>query len=125
MSDVPVELLYTEEHEWVKLLDDGYALLGITDFAAHQLGSIVYVELPEVGASFDTGDLMGEIESTKSVGELFSPLPCEVVEVNEELQDAPELVNDSPYEKGWIAKIKLTGATDHLLDATTYAGSLA
>jgi len=101
------ELKYTSSHEWVKLKDD-LATIGITDFAQSQLGDIVYVELPNVGESFEKDQNMGEIESVKAVGEIVMPLMGEIVEINEELAKHPELLNESPYEKGWLVKTKIS-----------------
>src|SRR5690625_6891928 len=93
------ELRYSKDHEWVRLDDSGHAVIGVTDFAAGQLGDVVYVDLPEVGDEIKAGTEMGEIESTKSVSDLFSPVDGTVVEVNQEVVDAPELVNSSPFER--------------------------
>jgi glycine cleavage system H protein len=119
---VPEELRYTPEHEWVLISADGAARVGITDYAATQLGDIVHVELPLVGDSFAPGDPVGEVESTKSVSEVFAPVTGEVVARNEALEDSPELVNSDPYGEGWMIEIKLTEASemDSLLDAEDY-----
>jgi len=119
---VPEELRYTPEHEWVLIGADGTARIGITDYAATQLGDVVYVELPLVGDSFESGDPVGEVESTKSVSEIFAPVTGEVVARNAALEDSPELVNSDPYGEGWMIEIKLneTSEVDSLLDAEDY-----
>lgn len=101
------DLKYTADHEWV-LIDGETIGVGITDFAQSSLGDIVYVEAPEVGSSFEAGDEMGSIESVKAVADLFSPVAGEVVEVNERLEEEPDLLNTNPYEAGWILKMKVT-----------------
>ncbi|HXT94050.1 MAG TPA: glycine cleavage system protein GcvH, partial [Trebonia sp.] len=97
---VPAELQYTQEHEWIAI-DGGTATIGITDYATQQLGDVVYVSLPEVGAAVTAGEPCGEVESTKSVSDLYSPVDGEVIEVNTELEDDPSLVNAEPYTAGW------------------------
>lgn len=113
-------LYYTEDHEWLKVEGDT-AYVGITDFAQHALGAIVYVELPEVDALFDAGDSFGTIESVKAASDLMIPATGTVMEVNEALEDEPERVNSEPYEM-WVAKIKLSDASelDALMDAEAY-----
>jgi len=107
---VPTELRYTEEHEWVSI-DGAVATVGITDYAASALGDVVYVSLPAAGASVTAGEPCGEVESTKSVSDLYSPVDGEVTEVNEELEDDPGLVNAEPYVAGWMFRVKVaTGA---------------
>ena len=103
----PKELKYTVTHEWV-LLEDDIAIVGITDFAQHQLGDIVYVEMPETGMVFERESNAGEIESVKAVGEIIMPLSGEIIETNSKVIDNPELVNSSPFEEGWIMKIKIS-----------------
>jgi glycine cleavage system H protein len=98
------ELQYTEEHEWV-LVDGDVVTIGITDYAAEKLGDVVYVDLPAVGTKITTGNVVGEIESTKSVGELFAPIDGEVVEANQAVIDAPELVNSDPFGEGWLIRV--------------------
>ncbi len=102
----PDNLKYTSTHEWVKI-DDEEAIVGITDYAQYQLGDIVFVELPDIGMVFEKGSNAGEIESVKAVGDFIMPLSGEVIEINENLADAPELVNASPYGEGWMIKIKI------------------
>ncbi|MBC1981771.1 glycine cleavage system protein GcvH [Listeria welshimeri] len=101
---LPKDLLYTEEHEWVKA-DDGSYIIGITDFAQDQLGDIVFVELPEVGDTVTKGDSIGSIESVKTVSDFYAPVTGKVVAVNETLEDEPELINSNPYDTGWILKL--------------------
>ncbi len=97
-------LFYTKEHEWARI-ENGKATVGITDYAQHQLGDIVYVELPEIGREVKQGEKIGVIESVKAVSELFSPLSGKITEVNEALKDQPELINQEPYGRGWIIKL--------------------
>jgi len=108
---VPTELRYTEEHEWVSI-DGAVATVGITDYAASALGDVVYVSLPAAGASVTAGEPCGEVESTKSVSDLYSPVDGEVTEVNEELEDDPGLVNAEPYVAGWMFRVRLPGSAD-------------
>lgn len=119
---VPKELRYSEEHEWVKTEEGGKVRVGITDFAQHELGDIVFVELPEVGAELTANEPFGSVESVKTVSELYAPVSGKVVEVNEELNDNPEFVNESPYEKAWMIVIELSnsGEVDELLTAEQY-----
>lgn len=123
MSNIPANLRYTESHEWVLDNGDGTVTLGITDHAQEALGDVVFVELPEVGRSLDAGEEFGVIESVKAASDLYAPLAGEVIEANEALEDAPETVNEAPYEGGWIAKLKLADASalEGLLDADAYA----
>src|SRR6056297_2045077 len=117
----PEDLKYTEEHEWV-LVEEGTATVGITDFAQNALGDVVFVELPEEGAKVETGKSFGVVESVKAVSDLYAPVSGTIVEVNDELPDTPEIVNSSPYEDGWMVKIKLEDPAelDDLLDAQAY-----
>ena len=118
---VPEDLKYTDEHEWIKQID-GRLRVGITDYAQDQLGDIVYVEIPEVGKSVAKEDILVEVESTKSVGEVYSPVAGTIAAVNEAVADNPELVNSSPYGEGWLVEIDPEGELDDsaLLDATAY-----
>lgn len=111
---VPAELRYTQEHEWVSI-DGDTASVGITDFAAQSLGDVVYVSLPEVGASVTAGEPCGEVESTKSVSDLYSPVDGEVTEVNADLDDDPGLVNAEPYGAGWLFRVRVQGSGDAAL----------
>lgn len=122
--NLPADIKYSDDHEWVKS-DGDEALIGISDFAQDQLGDIVFVEMPEVGDSFDKGDEFGSLESVKAVSEMYIPIGGEVVEVNEALEDAPELVNEDPYGN-WIIKVKVAdaGEYDSLLDAEQYLANL-
>ena len=122
MSTIPANLRYTESHEWVQDNGDGTVTLGITDHAQEALGDVVFVELPEVGRELDAGEEFGVIESVKAASDLYAPLAGEVVEINESLEDAPETVNESPYEDCWIAKLKLAdaGVLDTLLYSEAY-----
>ena len=119
--EFPEELKYTEEHEWV-LVEDDVITVGITDFAQDSLGDVVFVELPEVGARVEAGKAFGVVESVKAVSDIYAPVTGEVVEVNEELPDTPEILNTSPYEDGWMIKIKLSDPSEleDLLDADGY-----
>lgn len=117
----PSDLLYTRDHEWVRVEDD-IAILGITEFAQKELGEVVYVQLPEVGQLVDTHDEIGTIESVKAVAEVYTPVAGEIVEVNEALANDPELVNDDPHGEGWLAKIKYSSAAElrELMNAEAY-----
>jgi glycine cleavage system H protein len=114
----PAELHYTKEHEWVKVEGD-VATIGITKYAADALGEIVYVDLPKVGSSTTHMKICGEIESTKSVGELYAPMDGEVVEANDSLSESPETINDDPFGEGWLVKIRFTQLPD-LLSSSEY-----
>ncbi len=117
--NVPAELRYTSEHEWVHL-DGNRARVGITDYAQDALGDVVFVQLPELGSTVEAGAAMGEIESTKSVSEIYAPLAGRVVEVNLALDDSPQAVNDDPYGEGWIAVLEIAEEAEQLLDAEAY-----
>lgn len=122
---IPEGLFYSEDHEWVKV-EEGVGTIGITDFAQDELGDIVFVELPQVGDEFDKEDNFGVIESVKAVSDLYMPVSGEVVEVNEDLLDQPELVNEEPYEGGWIVKVSLSDESEieELMDADEYSSFL-
>ena len=122
----PTNLKYSKEHEWVRL-EGKKAVVGITDFAQSQLGDVVFVELPAVGASVVSGKRFSVVESVKAVSDIFAPVNGLVVEVNEMLNDAPEKVNQDPYGDGWIAVIELASAADlaELMDSTAYAAQVA
>ncbi|OMF74730.1 glycine cleavage system protein GcvH [Paenibacillus peoriae] len=107
MGEVKQQLWYTDEHEWVQRTENGTVRIGITDFAQHQLGDIVFVELPEVGATIEQGAEIGTIESVKTVSDLFAPVTGTILKVNETLESTPELVNESPYEKGWMIEVEM------------------
>jgi glycine cleavage system H protein len=118
----PDELKYTKEHEWIRDNGDGTATVGITDFAQSELGDIVFVELEEPGYSFEKDDVFGTVEAVKTVSELFAPVAGEINEVNEDLEDDPELVNSDPYGAGWLIKITMSNPDDiqDLLDVEEY-----
>ncbi len=120
--EIPEDLFYTEEHEWIRRLEGNRVRLGITDYAQDQLGDVVYVELPAAGATVAREDLLVEIESTKSVGEVYAPFPGTIAAVNQAVADSPELVNSSPYGDGWLVEIEVEGeiSTEGLLNATAY-----
>ncbi|MBO0596145.1 glycine cleavage system protein GcvH [Nesterenkonia sp. E16_7] len=123
MSTVPEEFKYSAEHEWVGTTEDSLVVrVGITDFAQDALGEVVYVEHPEVGATVAAGDVVGEVESTKSVSDIFAPVAGEIVSVNTDLDENPGAVNSAPYAAGWLFEIKLaeSSAADTLLSAADY-----
>lgn len=126
MSEFPADLRYTKEHEWARKEGD-LLVVGITAHAVDQLGDITMVTLPEVGTALTAGEAFGDVDSVKAVSELYAPLDGEVVEVNGALDDAPEQVNEAPYEGGWMLKIKPSdpAAFESLLDATAYAALVA
>ena len=125
--EAPDDRKYSKEHEWVVQHDDGTALVGISDFAQNQLGDVVFVELPKVGAALAQFDQMGEIESVKAVSDLYTPVGGEVVEVNADVVNKPETVNEDPYGKGWLIKVRMDNAAelDNLMDAAQYAALTA
>ena len=110
---IPVDLQYTDSHEWVRIEGDT-ATIGITDHAQDELGDVVFVELPDEGATFDAGESFGTVESVKAVSDLYTPVGGEVVEVNSALEDAPENINEDPYGEGWIVKLRTTDRADLL-----------
>src|SRR5947208_10780814 len=127
MANIPADLRYTEKHEYVKQVGDGSIVqIGITDYAQGELGDVVYVELPKVGASFNKHDVFGTVEAVKAVSELYSPVSGEVVAINDRLDKEPALVNSSPYGDGWMIKIRVkdAGEKDALLDAGAYSAHL-
>ncbi len=119
--NVPDDLRYSSDHEWIRV-EDGRLRIGITDYAQDSLGDVVYVQVPEVGAELAAGDVMGEVESTKSVSEIYAPTSGVVVEVNGDLEVSPELVNSDPYGAGWMVVVQPSdpGAIEALLDADAY-----
>jgi glycine cleavage system H protein len=126
MSNVPNELKYTKEHEWIAATGNGNVYrVGITDFAQGALGDIVYIQLPKVGADLIADKVCGEVESTKSVSEIYSPISGKVVAVNSELDSKPEIINNDPYKAGWIFEIELNGELPALLDAPGYSALIA
>ena len=123
MSEIPENLLYTSDHEWVRLNEDGTAVVGITGYAQESLGDITFVEFPEVGASFDKGDTFGVVESVKAASDLYMPVDAEVLEVNEDVDASPELLNQEPYTGGWLLKVRIANSeqTGELLQPAAYA----
>ena len=121
MANVPEDLHYSKDHEWVRA-DANIATIGITDYAQNSLGDVVYVELPKVGDEFATNEPFGSVESVKAVSEVFTPVAGEITEINEELNDTPEKVNSDPYGEGWMIKVRMTnpGEVDSLLTAAEY-----
>jgi glycine cleavage system H protein len=129
VSEIPSDLYYTEDHEWVRRTGDDTVRVGITDFAQAALGDVVFVELPDVDAEVTAGGEFGTVESTKSNSDLFAPITAKVVAVNGEVSDSPELVNSDPYGAGWLIDLQvdaaaLTEALDGLLDADAYGATL-
>lgn len=119
---IPEELKYTREHEWVARTDTGTVRVGITDYAQQQLGDVVFVQLPDVGQAVTAGQTLGEVESTKSVSDIYAPLAGEVLARNDELDSEPELINSDPYGDGWLVELSLSdpAALDELLSAADY-----
>jgi glycine cleavage system H protein len=117
----PDDNLYSKDHEWI-LVQDDVGTIGITDFAQHELGDVVYVDLPEVGDTFEASEPFGSVESVKAVSEVFCPVGGEVIEVNSKLEESPELINESPHEKAWMVKIRLSNSEElkELLSAEEY-----
>ncbi|WP_135455133.1 glycine cleavage system protein GcvH [Mycobacterium sp. DL99] len=129
MSEIPADLYYTSEHEWVSRTGDDTVRVGITDYAQSALGDVVFVQLPEVGAQLASGDAFGEVESTKSVSDLYAPVAAKVVAVNGDLDGSPQLVNSDPYGEGWLVDLRLEEGTIEdalagLLDADGYRAAV-
>ncbi len=125
MSEIPPDLSYTAEHEWVQRVGDDTVKVGITDFAQSSLGDVVFVQLPDVGSDVTAGESFGEVESTKSVSDLYAPVTAKVVAVNGDLEGSPQLVNSDPYGEGWLVELQadadaLAGEVGGLLDADAY-----
>ncbi|AOS95954.1 Glycine cleavage system H protein [Microbulbifer aggregans] len=122
MSEIRSELKYLSSHEWARLEEDGTVTVGISDHAQDALGDVVYVELPEVGATLAAGDEAGVVESVKAASDIYSPISGEVVAINEDLEDAPETVNGSPYDDGWFFRVKPSDVSEleNMLDADAY-----
>ncbi|GAB3896498.1 glycine cleavage system protein GcvH [Spirosoma agri] len=118
----PAELSYTQDHEWIRLEADGTAVIGITDFAQHELGDIVYIDVASIGQSLAKGDVFGSVEAVKTVSDLFLPIEGEVLELNPAIEKSPELLNTDPYGEGWIIRMKPVDASqnDELLTADAY-----
>lgn len=127
MSQIPPELKYTKEHEWVRTVSDGVVRVGITDYAQSALGDIVYLSLPAVGTHVAAGSTCGEVESTKSVSDIYAPIDGEVVSINDAAVADPAVINTSPYESGWLMDLAVGDASqiDALLDASGYSGLVA
>lgn len=125
MSQIPADLSYTREHEWVRTEADGSVVVGISDHAQAQLGELVYVELPEVGRVVEAGAALAVVESTKAASDVYAPVSGSVVAVNEALNASPELVNGSPYGDGWLVRLKPSAGATGLLDATAYTQLVA
>ena len=123
MNQLPNDLLYTKDHEWIRLHGDGTATIGITTYAQESLGDITFVEFPDAGSIFDTGETFGVVESVKAASDLYMPLSAEIIECNSAVDEAPELLNSDPYGKGWLLKVKLTqnSQAENLLKSTAYA----
>jgi glycine cleavage system H protein len=122
VSSIPTELSYSKEHEWVAGLEDGLTVtVGVTAHAAEQLGDVVYVQVPEVGSTIEAGEAVGEIESTKSVSDIYAPVGGEVVETNQAVVDDPSLINSDPYGAGWLFRIRVEGDYEELLTPEDYA----
>ncbi len=117
----PQQLRYSKEHEWLSVAEDGVSTVGITEFAANALGDVVYAQLPEVGDTVTAGETCGELESTKSVSDLYSPVTGEIVESNQDVIDDPALVNSAPFEGGWLFKVRVTEEPSDLLSVDEYA----
>jgi glycine cleavage system H protein len=121
----PKELRYSKEHEWLSAAEDGVSTVGITEHAANALGDVVYTQLPEVGSTVAAGESCGELESTKSVSDLYSPVSGEITEVNEDVVNDPSLVNTAPFEGGWLFKVRITEEPGDLLSADEYTAFIA
>ena len=120
--DFPEELRYTADHEWIRMKDDGTAVVGITDFAQHELGDVVFVDITALGQSLTKGDVFGSVEAVKTVSDLFLPMDGEITELNPAIEKSPELLNSDPYGEGWIVRLKTAEAdqSDDLLTADAY-----
>ncbi|MET7574213.1 glycine cleavage system protein GcvH [Streptomyces sp. NPDC005492] len=116
----PQQLRYSKEHEWLSVAEDGVSTVGITEFAANALGDVVYAQLPDVGSTVTAGESCGELESTKSVSDLYSPVAGEVTEINEDVVNDPSLVNSAPFEGGWLFKVRVAEEPSDLLSADEY-----
>jgi glycine cleavage system H protein len=129
VSEIPAELYYTEEHEWVQRISDDTVRVGITDYAQSALGDVVFVQLPDVGAEVSAGESFGEVESTKSVSDLYAPVTAKVVAVNGDLEANPQVVNSDPYGEGWLIDLRIEGSSlddvlSGLLDADGYRATV-
>ncbi len=126
MSNIPSELRYAKSHEWLKAASDGTALIGITDYAQSSLGDITYIQLPKPGAALQAGETFGVVESVKAASDVYAPVSCTVLEVNTVLDAQPEKVNTSPYDEGWMLKVRLNAAdsSESLLSAADYGKAI-
>ena len=126
MANIPSDLKFTAEHEYVRTLGDGVVEIGVTDYAQGELGDVVYIELPKPGTTFGKHDVFGTIEAVKAVSELFAPIGGEIVEINAALDGEPALVNNDPYGKGWMIRLRVANPAelDGLLDAATYGAQI-
>ena len=125
MSEVPDNLSYTKEHEWIILGDNGNVKVGITDYAQDALSDVVFVELPKIGSLFSKGDPMAVAESVKAASDIYAPVSGKVISVNTKLEESPELINESPYDFGWMVTIEPTGELEDLLDSDSYRELIA
>ena len=124
MSDIPEDLSYTKDHEWIFIEDNGYVKVGITDYAQDSLSDVVFVELPEIGDAFSKNDSMAVAESVKAASDIYAPISGKIVSINEKLEESPELVNESPYDFGWMVIMEPQGKISGLLDAKSYRESI-
>ena len=120
MSDIPEDLSYTKDHEWIFIEDNGNVKVGITDYAQDSLSDVVFVELPEIGDEFSKDDSMAVAESVKAASDIYAPISGKIVSINEKLEESPELVNESPYDFGWMVVIKPSEELENLLDSNSY-----
>ena len=125
MSEVPDNLSYTKEHEWLSLDNEGNVKVGITDHAQDSLSDVVFVELPEIGSSFSKGDSMAVAESVKAASDIYAPVSGKIISVNTKLEESPELINESPYDFGWMATIEPTEELEDLLNSDSYRELIA
>ena len=124
MSDIPEDLSYTKDHEWIFIEDNGNVKVGITDYAQDSLSDVVFVELPEIGDEFSKDDSMAVAESVKAASDIYAPISGKIVSINEKLEESPELVNESPYDFGWMVIMEPNGKISGLLDAKSYRESI-
>ena len=124
MSDIPEDLSYTKDHEWILIEDNGNVKVGITDYAQDSLSDVVFVELPEIGDEFSKDDSMAVAESVKAASDIYAPISGKIVSINEKLEESPELVNESPYDFGWMVIMEPQGKISGLLDAKSYRESI-
>ena len=124
MSDIPEDLSYTKDHEWIFIEDNGNVKVGITDYAQDSLSDVVFVELPEIGDEFSKDDSMAVAESVKAASDIYAPISGKIVSINEKLEESPELVNESPYDFGWIVIMEPQSKISGLLDAKSYRESI-